>query len=186
MQATKSPILPSRNFSNSKAFHWDFDRRNEAYSYGWQKSLRLNVEKFINKMFFGNFGLSGLWYNEQNQRFFTSILLYKCYVLDWVHDGGIRTCSSWAIQVWKLTELKKSNSSWNFRTVKALTRGTQMGNSPIEKCPTARMFSLPTLIEKVKPVVLVKYEIEHREKLKSKCFFFGTFGLLRYWCKREK
>ena len=55
-----------------------------------------------------------------------------------------------------------------------------MGNSPIEKCPTARMFSLPTLIEKVKPVVLVKYEIEHREQLKSECFFwnFRTIKIL--------
>ena len=26
---------------------------------------------------------------KKNQRFFNTKLLYKCYVLDWVHAGGI-------------------------------------------------------------------------------------------------
>ena len=40
---------------------------------------------------------------------------------------------------------------------------------------------MPTLIAKTEPVVLVKYEMEYREKLKVKCF--GPSGC---WCKREK
>ena len=30
---------------------------------------------------------------------------------------------------------------------------------------------MPTLMEEIKPVVLVNYEFENREKLKSNCFF---------------
>ena len=76
--------------------------------------MSLNVEKNYWLVFFGSFGLSGLWYNEQNQLFFTSKLLYKCYVLDWVLDGGIQTCSSWEIQLWKLSEFKKVALLGNF------------------------------------------------------------------------
>ena len=32
---------------------------------------------------------------KKKRQFFTSKLLQKCYVSDWVHDGGIRTCNSW-------------------------------------------------------------------------------------------
>ena len=77
---------------------------------GWNWMSR----KIIDRTFFGNFGLSGPLCNEQNQRFFTSILLYKCYVLDLLHDGGIRTCSGWGIRVCKMSEIKKVAHLGNF------------------------------------------------------------------------
>ena len=95
------------SFYNWKAFHWDSDKRNEACSYGWQRRMSLNVEKNYSKVFFGKFGLSGLWCNEHNQRLSTSILLYMCNFLNWVYDEVIRTCSGWGIQVSKWSEMKK-------------------------------------------------------------------------------
>ena len=56
-------------------------------------------------------------------------------------------------------------------------QGTQIDNSPIENFPKITIFSMPSLIEEKKPVLLVKYESEKREKLKMKCFFFESFGL---------
>ena len=45
---------------------------------------------------------------------------------------------------------------------------------------------MATPIEEMKPVVLMKYEFEYQEKLKSKRFVFGLFGLSGYWRKGEK
>ena len=53
-------------------------------------------------------------------------------------------------------------------------QGSQIDNSPIEKSSTTRMFSLPTLIEEIKPVVPVNYKFEYPEKLKS--MFFLEFS----------
>ena len=97
----------------------------------------------------------------------------------WLPDGGIRACSGYGIQVWKWSE--KKVTSWKFQTVRTLIQASQIDNSPIKNLFTTRIFSMPTLIAKIKPVVLVKYELEYREKLKVKCF--GPSG---YWCKREK
>ena len=55
-------------------------------------------------------------------------------------------------------------------------QGTQIDNSPIENFPEITNFSMPSLIEEKKPVLLVKYEFEKREKLKMKCYF-GSVGL---------
>ena len=74
-----------------------------------------------------------------------------------------------------MSELIKSGTSWNFRTVKTLMQGTQIDDSPIEKSSTTRMFSMPTLIKKIKPVVLVKYEFAYREKLKSGFLEFSDY-----------
>ena len=34
------------------------------------------------------------------------------------------------------------------------------------------------LIEEIEPVILVKYEFEYQDKLKTKCFFFRTVKIL--------
>ena len=52
-------------------------------------------------------------------------------------------------------------------------QGPQIEKSPIKKFSTARKFSMPTLITKIKQVVLVKYEFQYREKLKLKCFLWN-------------
>ena len=64
---------------------------------------------------------------------------------------------------------KKSNFL-KFQTARTLIQASQIDNSPIKNFFTTRIFSMPTLIAKIKPVVLVKYELEYREKLKVKCF----------------
>ena len=73
---------------------------------------------------------------------------------------------------------KKSKTFWKLRTVKTLIQGTQIDNSPIEKLSTTRELSMPTLIQEIKPAVLVKYEFEYREKPKLKRFL-GNFGTIR-------
>ena len=70
---------------------------------GWVRLSRKNCDR--------SFFLEILDYPDSDRTnkingFFTSILL-ECYVSDWVHDGGFRTCNSWGIQVWKLIEIKK-------------------------------------------------------------------------------
>ena len=77
----------------------------------------------------------------------------------------------------------KSNTCWKFRTVKTLIQGTQIEISSIKRSSTTRTSSIPTMIEEIKPVVLVKYEFEYREKLKSNLFVFGLLGLSGCWCK---
>ena len=46
-----------------------------------------------------------------------------------------------------------------------LGQGTQTDNNPIEKFSTTIMFSMPTLMEDMKPVVVGKCEFDYREKL---------------------
>ena len=62
---------------------------------------------------------------------------------------------------------KKNETSvfWKFRIVKTLMRGTQIDKSPMEKLYTITKFLMPTPMEEMKPVVLVKYEFDYREKL---------------------
>ena len=45
-------------------------------------------------------------------------------------------------------------------------RGTQIDNFPIENISTAKNFSMPTLIEEMNTVLLVKYEFEYPVKIK--------------------
>ena len=51
-----------------------------------------------------------------------------------------------------------------------LMQRTQIDNAVIENLSASEIFSMPTLFEEIKPVVLVKYEFEYLEKLKLKCF----------------
>ena len=53
----------------------------------------------------------------------------------------------------------------NFRTVKTLMQGIQI---PIKKFATTRKFSIPTMVEEIKLVVLRTYEFEYREKSLSR------------------
>ena len=65
---------------------------------------------------------------------------------------------------------RNRSTSWKFGTVNTLMQGTQIDNSPIENLSIARKFSMATLIEEMKPVVLLKYDFEYREKLNLFCF----------------
>ena len=67
-------------------------------------SRKINNRRFLRK--FWTISTLMLWCYEENQRFFSSTFLYKCYFLNWVQDGGIRTCIAWGIQVWKRSEKK--------------------------------------------------------------------------------
>ena len=103
-------------------------------------------------------------------------LKVKC--LNWILDGPIGTCSSWGIQVSILREIKKSSTFWKVRTVKILMHGTQIDNE-------TKTFSLPTLLEEIKPVVLVKYDSKLREKYKLKSFLC-KFRTTRILMRRKK
>ena len=127
-----------------------------------------------------DFVLAGLWCIEQNQRFSSSLILYKCF-LDWVHDGGIRTCGGWAIQVQKWSDIKKSSTSWNFRTVKTPMQVTQHGSSLIENLSKSGVFSMPTPTEEIKPVIWVSFHFGFGGEKKINVFL-GRFWLSGYWC----
>ena len=64
-------------------------------------------------------------------------------------------------------------------------QGTQIDHSPIGNISTTKKVSMPTRMEEIKPVVLVKYEFEYREKLKVKGFFweFANFQDSDAWRK---
>ena len=47
------------------------------------------------------------------------------------------------------------------------------------------MFSMPTLIGEIKPVVLVKFEFDKREKLEVKCFL-RKFRTIRILIQKKK
>ena len=69
-----------------------------------------------------------------------------------------------------------------------LIQGKQIDFSLIENTCTAKIFALPTLIQKLKHVVLLKYEFDYRHKRKSKCFFFRkirTTGTLMHKKNKE-
>ena len=60
-----------------------------------------------------------------------------------------------------------------------MMQGTEVDNSPTEKLSTAGFVSLPTLIDKINPAVLVKNEFEHRQKQKKKVHWkFRTIRIL--------
>ena len=150
--------------------------------WGWVSMSR----KIIDKRFFSRkFGMSWLWCNEQNQRLFTSLLLYKCYVWDWVFVGGIWTCSGWRIQVWKLSEIKKSSTTWKFRPLKKPMPGRQTGISHFQKTFTAEKFPVPTIIEEVTPVVFwwnMSLNVENNQKQKA---FFWNCWIIRVLMQRR-
>ena len=58
-----------------------------------------------------------------------------------------------------------------------LIQETQMDNWPIEKFSTTKKLSIPTVMQQIKPVVLVKYGYEYRENLK---YFLWNSGLSGY------
>ena len=67
-----------------------------------------------------------------------------------------------------------SSTFWNFRTVKILMEAIQIKNSLKEKISTTRKISIPNLMQELNPVVLGKYELEYRETLKAKAFFWSV------------
>ena len=56
------------------------------------------------------------------------------------------------------------------RIAKTLMQGAQIGNSRITNLYTSRILSMATLIEEIKPVVLMKYEFKYREKIEINFF----------------
>ena len=77
-------------------------------------------------------------------------------------------------------EYKKCSIFRKILTFNTLMHGTQIDKFPIEKIFRCRKFSMPILMEEVKPVVLLKYDFERQEKSKLKCFLlsFQTIRLL--------
>ena len=57
-------------------------------------------------------------------------------------------------------------------------QGTQIGHSAIKSIFTGLIFPMLILMEEMKPVVLVKYDFDYREKLKLKGFLWN-FRTLR-------
>ena len=67
-------------------------------------------------------------------------------------------------------------------------QGTDSENrnqSSIEKLFTSRFCSMATLIDEMKPVVLVKYDLEYRKKLKM-IFFPWKFRIIRILMQDRK
>ena len=79
----------------------------------------------------------------------------------------------------------KSNRFWKLRAVRTQKQRTQMDISTINKIPTTKIFSLPTLINEEKPLVLMKFEFEFREKLKLN-FFNCSFRTLTILIEEKK
>ena len=98
---------------------------------------------------------------------FTSKLFFRCCVLDWVHDVGIRTRSRWGLQLWILSELKKVLLGIFGLSRHCCMRHTSL-NLPAKKFSTGR-FLMPALIEELKLAILVNNEYDYREE-KSKGF----------------
>ena len=163
-------ITIEERFYKKKAFLWDFHGRDCGRSYGWQSRLGLNVER---KLKFLKRGLRREFWTfrtpmqqTQSTDFHLNFLLQN--ILNRVHDGGFRTYSGWRIRIWKWSEKRICSFSWNSRTVETLIQDKQIGNSPIESFCTYRFCSKRTLNEKMKRVVLVKWEFEYREKIRKK------------------
>ena len=87
-------------FYNWTPLDWHLERRYKACSYGWQMKVSSIHEKFFTwEAFFRKFRTVKILMQREWSTVFTPILLHKFYVLDWVLDGRIRTCSGWGIQV---------------------------------------------------------------------------------------
>ena len=92
----------------------DFGRRSEV-------SIEDNfecLEKLSMLHFFRFFGLSGFYCNIEKQQFLSTIVLFRCFVQNWVHRGGNPTFSCWKTQVWKMDKMKKVNVSGNYELSK--------------------------------------------------------------------
>ena len=61
--------------------------------------------------------------------------------------------------------IKNCIFSGKTRTVKALQQKTKIKNSVVGKPSTSRSFPMATLVEELKPVVVVEFEVECRENL---------------------
>ena len=84
----------------------------------------------------------------------------KLFFLGWTHDGEIRICNDLGIQVWNWSEIEESSFSWKIRIVRTLMQKLQIHKSPTKNLFKNKVFLMPTLIGKIKLVVLVKYEFE--------------------------
>ena len=116
------------------------------------------ISKTLKGVFFGKFGLSGFWCNAQNQRFVTSILLYKCFVFDWVLDGGIRTCNGWGVRVWILSRMKKKYHFLDYLDCHESAAWIKTKQFLIELSSAKVKFWMETFVGQIISVVTEKYE----------------------------
>ena len=65
---------------------------------------------------------------------------------------------------------EKNSAFWKSRTVNTLIQGPQADTSTIETFSKVEKFPMSTRMEDITPVVLVKFEFENGEDLKSKVF----------------
>ena len=80
------------------------------------------------------------------------------YIKSFVEELELVAAEEYKFEFW--AKLSKIAFFWNFRVVKTLMQGKQINNSAIENFSTSGKFSIPTLIEKIKPVLLMKYQFE--------------------------
>ena len=124
-------------------------------------------EKILMRVFFGRSGLSELWFNEESQRLFTSILLDETYVLHWGQDEGFWTCSGCGKQVRKLSDANEKVAFLGvFGLSKHWCKTTQFNKSPFINFSFYRIFLTLTLIEEIKRLVLMIFQFNYRENPK--------------------
>ena len=123
--------------------------------------------------------------NEPNLKFSTPLFIYQRYILDFVHVGGVQICSGWWIQAWIMSEMNKKYTFRKIRTVNILLQGTWIDSSSIEQLSTANRMWMATMMEQLRPVALVKREIEHREKVKTEKFIWN-FRTIKFLTKSRK
>ena len=127
-------------------------------------------EKFLIRGFFWSFWTIRTLMQRTKLTVFHLNTPLQVLFSEWVHDGEFRTCSGWGIQVWRRSKLKKAEHLGNFGLPR---QGCKEHESTILSSKTPlhlEYFSMPTPIEEIKPVVLVKNEFQNRKKIKTKMF----------------
>ena len=96
-------------------FFWDFDRKKRSLQLWVTKEDEFECrENLLMRRSFQKIWSTRTLIQQTKQWFFTSMLFYRCYVSDWVHDWGSWTCSSWGIHFWKLSEVETAALLANF------------------------------------------------------------------------
>ena len=102
----------------------------EIWSWNW-------TSRKIKNSFLGIFGLSGLWYRENNHWFVTSKFLYKCSTVNWDLVWGIQFYKGGDMQVCLSSGISKNSTFLNIRTETNMKRGSQYKGSQ-QKPPLPR------------------------------------------------
>ena len=137
------------------------------------------------KDFLWKFQIIRILTQQTKSTVFTSKLLYKCFVLNWVLYGEIRACGGWGIQVSSIGELIKKTLLGIFGLPTLWCKAHKPTLLPAKLLLKLKKSWMPTLMEEIKLVILVKCEFEYREELKLNGSL-GTFGLPGFWCMGKK